>query len=554
MADDASKNLALADRLILDRAPFDAVWGELRAKTLPRHIGNANPRLVPTKTRAYCVPARRGINILAGGHMSHIVTSASQWFSLASPSEAPTVDESNWFAEASKTMFRELGRSNFYTSIHEAFLDRVAEGTGCLFCDVDAGGNLAFKHIPNGTYALACDADGKIDTLVRSFRMTAHQAEQEYGRAALGEKIRKALDNAKTRFTTAFDFVQLVLPNGDARPGYYDLPPDKRPWLDIIICRDDKKEVRRSGFYEFPFLVTRYLPWGDAPYGLPPGWEVIDSINHYIDGRATLKKLGRVAVDPRLLLLAEQVGEVDLRAGGQTVISPDAASLGLPREWAKAGDYNIGLNLLDLDRQDIRDAYHVDMLQMFAGQDKQMTATEILAREREKILAFSPSYTLLVSDLTPFIRRIFAVLLRSGRIMPPTPDVMQSIMRATSYMGTPATELLPMRVQYNGPIATSIEALTMAGDMQAFDGILQYTQAIGTPEMLELVKLEELARTMWITRGADPKMLRSPKEMMELREQQRADAEAQQQLESNAAQSQVNLNNAKAVNAIKAIN
>ena len=63
-----------------------------------------------------------------------------------------------------------------------------------------------------------------------------------------------------------------------------------------------------------------------------------------IDMEKILYTLGQTKAYPRLFLLAEQYGEVDLRAGGRTVISPEAAELGLPREWGTQGQYDIGLD------------------------------------------------------------------------------------------------------------------------------------------------------------------------------------------------------------------
>lgn len=52
-----------------------------------------------------------------------------------------------------------------------------------------------------------------------------------------------------------------------------------------------------------------------------PAIQQVQFLNRILD------TLGEVAAFPRILELANQIGEVDLRAGGRTVITPEAASL-----------------------------------------------------------------------------------------------------------------------------------------------------------------------------------------------------------------------------------
>ena len=121
-----------------------------------------------------------------------------------------------------------------------------------------------------------------------------------------------------------------------------------------------------------------------------------------------------VATFPRVLQLAGQNRQVDMRAGAITTVSPDEASLGFPREWGTQGRYDIGLDRIKAKEELIDQAYYVHMLNAISSVDRQMTATEINARESEKVLAFSPSFTLFISDFQPAMRRIISILYRKG--------------------------------------------------------------------------------------------------------------------------------------------
>lgn len=107
-----------------------------------------------------------------------------------------------------------------------------------------------------------------------------------------------------------------------------------------------------------------------------------------------LEKARRVAIDPRILTAAKLVGEVDLRAGGKTLVDPDLLQDGgvlLPKEWAAVGDVSLSYKQLADKEQRIKDAFLVPMLELFAydeGKKGFPTATEVMARENQYLLQF----------------------------------------------------------------------------------------------------------------------------------------------------------------------
>ena len=61
-----------------------------------------------------------------------------------------------------------------------------------------------------------------------------------------------------------------------------------------------------------------------------------------------------------------------------------------------------------------------------------MTATEVAAREAEKVLGFNPSFTLFVSDFRLMCQRIMALLYRAGKLPDPVPGVFETCLLYTS--------------------------------------------------------------------------------------------------------------------------
>lgn len=114
------------------------------------------------------------------------------------------------------------------------------------------------------------------------------------------------------------------------------------------------------------------------------------------------------------------MGRVSLRPGGWTVVS--AADAGFPIEWGTVGDYREVMNEMEMDRQEVRSAFYLDMLDLFGAQTGQMTATEVNARLEERLLAFSPTFCQHLNDFRPMMLRIFRLMLDAGLFDPNVPS------------------------------------------------------------------------------------------------------------------------------------
>lgn len=123
-------------------------------------------------------------------------------------------------------------------------------------------------------------------------------------------------------------------------------------------------------------MVSRFLKWV-GPWGLAPArlcWSNILSLQY---SRRITRTLGELKAFPRLKISKDLVGRVSLRPGGQTVVGQGDAAL--PAEWGTVGDYREVMNEMEMDRQEVRSAFYLDMLDLFGAQTGQMTATEVNA-------------------------------------------------------------------------------------------------------------------------------------------------------------------------------
>ena len=493
------------------RVQWESWWDSLRGYVLPRRIGETGygKPSIPNGSefdRIYDTTAVESCQKLASGHMSYITPSHELWFQWGSPDEEGGDEAEAWYNKCSEIAFQELAVSNFYTEIHECYLDRVGLGTGSMYVGAGADGRLLFTNIPCGQFSCAENDEGRVDTYCREFSFTLHQAEGMFGKKALGEKANEMLASGKDPYGSTLRFLHLVRPrkNRDKRK----FSASNMAYESLYISLDDHCIVEEGGYHEFPYLVTRFLKWGGGPYGLAPGRLVYPAIRQVQFLNRILDTLGEVAAFPRILELANQIGEVDLRAGGRTVITPEAASLQLPREWATQGRYDIGMDRLNQKQEEIRRAYYLPMIELWSNNAMSMTATEVTARENERVRMFSPSFTLFVSDLYPTMCRIFSLLFRMGRF--PKPPV--SVLRT---MGDGSVVVQEPKVVYQSKLALVLRRLQSEGIDRSLQRLGMMMQA--APDLSDHVDWDACFRMSSRFDGAPERMLRSNRDVEAMR-------------------------------------
>lgn len=511
--------------LLSARAPWESWWETLRHYVLPsrRHEEADAPDDASAQHRLRDTTAVEACQKLASGHMSYMTPSNELWFKWESPDPDAGDEVQSWYNRCSEIANSELGLSNFYTELHECFLDRVGLGTGCLYCGTTRSGRLLFRHIPCGQFVCAENDEGRTDTFMREFVFTPHQAASQFGEKALGPTARAMLSSGRSPHTGKLRFLHIVRPR-ERRNRRRDTAAHM-PFESIYYSLDDNCPVEESGYREMPYMVTRFLKWGEGPYGLAPAQLVYPDIRQAQFLNRILDMLGEVAAFPRILELANQVGEVDLRAGGRTLINPESASLGFPREWATQGRYDVGMDRLRQKQDSINRAFFVPMLELWNERKMQMTASEVYARENERVMLFSPSFTLFACDFQPLMERVFAQLFRMGKFPQPPASALKTDRQGEATISEP-------HVVYQGRIATVMRRLQAEG----IERTLARLQGLSSlaPDLADHIDIESTFRLAARLDGVPEQVLRpqsAVRRMRRRRESEAADAQAQMQQE-----------------------
>ncbi len=423
-----------------------------------------------------------------------------------------TSDEvKQWLQACTKIARAEVAKSNFYSEVHEGYLDRGCVGTTVTYCEEGRKTLLQFTTFNTGTFSLAEDAEKLVDTCFRDFKMTARQAEMKFGAENLSPELQKVLKSEDSKLQDEeHEFVHAIYPRD---PESYDPTKSDAINMPIASCyleRKTKHLCRESGYQEMPFAASRYLKWGDSVYGWSPAWIALPDAKQVNFLEKNMDALAEISAFPRILLPSSMDGlEVDMRAGGATYY--DGAEK--PSEWATQGRYDVGLDRANRKRQAINDAFHVDLFRMFANLEKQMTAREVAERSSEKLIQFSPTFARMTTEyLNPLLERVFMILIRAGAFPQPPAEVMSS--------GT-----LDYKVSYSSRIALAISAQANNSFARTMEIVMPLSQV--RPDILDNYDMDKIARDISRNDGMPADWL-LPAEKVEQVRQARAQQAAQQ--------------------------
>lgn len=494
------------------RSTWDGWWQELGDYTSPRKAQITVTSTQPadgSNAKLYDSTAVQANITLAQGQLALVSPMAERWFTCEPPQRLKGRPRAEaWYAKCADIMRAELFSSNFYTSIHEFYLDRSGFGTANLYMEETwkGGACVNFRPMSIGTYCIEENELGLVDVVFASRQMTARQMVLAFGSDNLPERVMVAHRNPQ-KCGEKFEVVHAVYPRSDEEmwenrqksPGWAAV---NKPFASCWFMPDHQAILKEAGFDAVPYLVSRYLKWGDDPWGWCPGWAALPDVRQLNYLERLLDALAEVQAFPRLLMPSDLVGNVDLSAGGVTVWNPTKPH-SKPEEWASQGRYDVGLDRIKRKEEKINKAYHVDLFQMFAQIERQMTAYEVAQRASEKIVQFSPTFARLTTEtFGPLLSRLFPIMMKRGKFPEPPMEVLTQD-RGGFFVPIP-------EVKFTSKIAMALRAMENAS-FSSLLGTLEPMFAID-PSGAQVISVERASRGLARNFGVPEEWLATPDE------------------------------------------
>ena len=396
-------------KLVTQRQTWESHWQEVADYMMPRKADVTKQRSKGDKRSELIFDSSplHAVELLSASLHGMLTNPSTPWFSLRFKNvDTGDADEANeWLQDTTEKMYDAFNRSNFQQEIFELYHDLITFGTASMFIEEDADDIIRFSTRHIGEIYISENNKGRIDTVFRKFKISARAAILQFGEKNVSNALRgTAMKDPYEEVT----ILHVVYPRENYDPKKKDAK--NMPFASCYIELDNKHEISQSGFNEFPYVVPRYLKASFEIYGRSPAMTALPDVKMLNEMSKTTIKAAQKQVDPPLLVpddgfilpVRTVPGGLNFyRAGTRDRIEPLNIGANNP----------LGLNMEEQRRNAIRDTFYVNQLMMQNG--PQMTATEVVQRNEEKMRLLGPVLGRLQSELLrPLIDRTFAILLR----------------------------------------------------------------------------------------------------------------------------------------------
>ena len=485
------------------RANWDSHYQELADYMLPRKADIVRKRARGEKRMELIFDgtALQSVDLLASSLHGMLTSGATPWFHLTLKDDELGRDEEvqAWLEDTSSRMMRAITMSNFETEVHEMYVDLVVFGTGCMFVEMDKKSmRFSTRHISE--FYVAEDQFGIVDTVFRKYRLPARQAVQRFGIENVGKFIQKTFEKKPDEEVVV---LHCVMPRKERDPTKKD--NKNMPFASMYICMETKMVMQESGFQEFPYVVPRFLKATGEVMGRSPAMVALPDVKMLNLMSKTIIQAAQKLIDPPLLVpddgfllpVRTQPGGLNFfRSGTRDTITPLNTGANIP----------IGLNMEEQRRTAIRSAFYVD--QLLTGGSPNMTATEVVQRQEERMRVIGPVLGRLMNEmLRPMIDRVFALMLRADMLAPP-PEILQG---------------LDVDVEYVSPLARAQKSSSLNSTMKALEILLPLAQAL---PVADHINADGLVNHIMDSLGVPKKVVKPQSEVDAGREEQAAQQQA----------------------------
>ena len=505
---DLAKNLLKRyDRLKSQRQNWESHWQEVADYMQPRKADVTKSRSKGDKRTELIFDSSplQSVELLAASLHGMLTNPSTPWFSLRfKENEMENEDEAKeWLEDATEVMYSAFNKSNFQQEIFELYHDLITFGTAAMFIEEDDDDLLKFSTRHINEIFIAENDKGRIDTVFRKFKISARSAIQKFG--AVSNNIAVI---AKKDPYEEVEILHAVYPRSDFDPKKQD--QSNMPFASVYLDAESGDELSVSGFREFPFVVPRYLKASHEIYGRSPAMTALPDVKMLNEMSKTTIKSAQKQVDPPLLVpddgfilpVRTVPGGLNFyRSGTRDRIEPLNIGANTP----------LGLNMEEQRRNSIRNAFYVNQLMMQSG--PQMTATEVIQRNEEKMRLLGPVLGRLQSELLkPLIDRTFAILLRKN-LFRQAPDFLSG---------------KDVEIEYVSPLAKAQKSTELSSIMRAIEimGSLSNVAPV-----FDHINMDKLVRHLADIVGVPQKILKPQSELNAERQQAQAQQEQMQQMQ-----------------------
>ena len=369
------------------RDPWLRRWADARRYTMPETDEDT--------ANLFDATAMDAVDNLAASLYTLLTPPESLWLSLI-----PESDLSPDAVVATDALRANLNDSNFYTTVHQCYLDLVTLGTACLFMaenPIGASSAFTFTAIPMSDIAILPNA------VFHTTSMPLSDAVKKYPTWTVPANLR---DTLKESPDTPIKLVQSLVGT------------EFTAWLDA--GGDIENNIVATGTFETnPYLIFRWSVTSGEIYGRGPVLRALPDIKTANKVVELVLKNATISVSG--IWMADDDGVINLNNISLTpgAIIPKAVGSSGLTPLTSGANFDVSQIILKDLRERIRHALLADRLGLLS--EKEMTATEIMARNSDMMRILGATYGRLLHEfIRPLCERGLQILSRRGVIEPIT--------------------------------------------------------------------------------------------------------------------------------------
>ncbi len=383
------------------RIPFEKIWDDCQKYTLPSTNSNFD---------IYDSTASNAAFELTGSLLSELSSPTKDWFSLDIQNFNDDAAKQELILKTKNTLLNILRRSNFYTEIHQCYLDLVVFGTCVLKIQTMPVGSkipVMFRAIPLSNIYLKEDSFGTLNKVFNKLKINTMDLLLNFPNILENQKVINTLDRAGDNI----DLTEAVIPYrgkmGEFGYHYVLFYAPTNPYDEAIIF--DYKKLSKS-----PFVCARWLYNAGEIYGFSPVMKSLPDIK--TANKVVELALKNASISVAGVWMAEDDGVIDLNnidLSPGNIILKAAGSSGLT-PLKTGADFNVSqLVLADL-RHNINRSLLTEEFHLL---NNMQTATEIITKHQRLSRILGATYGRIQNELlNPIIENLVAFLQTQGII------------------------------------------------------------------------------------------------------------------------------------------
>ena len=467
---------------------------------------------------------------LTAGLMTGITSPARPYFRLMPPD--PGMNDYGpvrfWLDEVERMMYRVFAASNLYKVLPSLYEESGVIGTSAMLQDEDFSTITRFTPYTAGEYMLGINGELRVDSFAREYQMTVYQTVEKFR-----DKTNDNMDNISTTTKNNWDnsnydaWVDVAHVIEPVTMGDYDALKvnDEFKWRSVYYepGKDgaENKFLSVKGYRNFPILAPRWDAKAGDTYGFSPGMDALgDARALQVQEREKGKAIAKMVAPPTVAPSALKKTNVSLLPGANNYSDdPNSAFRPIYQINPRVGELSNDIRLTE-DR--INRAFYVDLFLLISNQDDVRTATEIAARQEEKLLQLGPVLEGMHDELLdPLIDRTFDMLINLSRpgwagtgpmLLPPPPPELADVQLKVEYIS----------------ILAQAQKLVSTGAVERWIGFTGQLAAL-KPEALDKINTDEVVDIMAEDLGVPAKAVVGDDEVEQVREERAGQQQALQQ-------------------------